>query len=555
MEDLMRQRFSDLHCHPSLYPYNRMRNLAAEHSEGFHLWAEMDQDLEKMERGARAASYPQCDPPKMTRANARLAFCSITPIEKGFFGVTEGRGFGAEALRLLSGVTAASSALKLVTESPRAAAQELAGILRAPGPVRAAVQRQVMKYGHARLRHFLSDQLDYWDEFQRELDFLRRRDGVASQGTLRRLVDGQEQAEPVQGRYHLVRDAAHLRQIAEGDADEVAFVLNIEGAHTFTIGPDQERVPDHVIFERIAALKALPTPILFVGLAHHFDNGICGHAHSILDIGELLMDQRRRMGLGFERERDIGMRTTRALLDLDEGLRDLGGKRILIDAKHLSARSRREFYDEIINPYNKMWEQRPAEEQARYPRLPVFFSHAAYSGVASLDELLAHEPQENDHWHAPPYYAWSINCCDEDVRMIWQTGGLFGLCFDQRIAGVGPGQKIDPWHWPRVVMNQIFGFVDVIMLDDRLSAQEKRRAWDCVCLGTDYDGFIDPLSAYPTALSLPALAQDLRRHLETSRHTRQIAEIGVDALVDKICWKNAYDFALRHLPAACGQTG
>lgn len=549
----MPKLFADLHCHPTFYRYNRMRNSALESSPEFQPWGRAPQDADKMEKGARAATYSQCDPAKLTEAGARLVFCSITPIEKGFFGVTEGPGFGAEVLRLLTGASAWKSALKLASGQRQDAARELVGVLRSPGPVRRAVQQLVMKYGQERLRHFMSNELDYWDEFERELAFLQARDGQQTVGEILRMEDGKQVSQEVEGRYHIVRGADHLKEIIEGSDRDIAFVLNIEGAHTFTIGPDQERVPDAVIMERIEALKALPAPMLFVGIAHHFDNGICGHAHSILDAGELIMDQSRRLGEGFEAENDIGLRVVRELMDLDEGLRDRGGKRILIDCKHMSARVRQQYYEQVIRPYNQAWEQRPAQEQARYPRLPVFFSHAAYSGVATLDEMIAHEPQENDHWHAPPYYAWSINCSDQDVRAIWESGGLFGVCFDQRIAGVGPQQKLDPWHWPRIVINQLFGFIDVIMLDDRLDAEQKRRAWDCVCLGTDYDGFIDPLTIYPTALSLPELAQDLRRALETWRHTRMIEEIGVDTLVEKICWKNIYDFTLRHLPAACGQ--
>ena len=93
--------------------------------------------------------------------------------------------------------------------------------------------------------------------------------------------------------------------------------------------------------------------------------------------------------------------------------------------------------------------------------------------------------------------------------------------------------------------------IDVIMLDDRLTKAQKKRAWDCLCLGTDYDGLIDPLSKYPTAMHLPDFAADLEQILEENKHTRYIAEIGVQELVEKICWRNAYEFALKHLPAAC----
>jgi hypothetical protein len=56
------------------------------------------------------------------------------------------------------------------------------------------------------------------------------------------------------------------------------------------------------------------------------------------------------------------------------------------------------------------------------------------------------------------------------------------------------------------------------------------------------------LPGYETIRRLPSARADLRRHLEAAKEQRGIAEIGVDELVDKIAWRNAYEFALRELP-------
>jgi len=301
-------------------------------------------------------------------------------------------------------------------------------------------------------------------------------------------------------------------------------------------------------------MRAMTHPIFFITLAHHFDNGICGHAHSIPDIGQVAMDQTPRLNEGFERHNDLGMRVVRELLDLDGKLNDRGGRRILIDVKHMSARARKEYYEEIIKPYNARHAKRPADERARFPKLPVFMSHAAYANVRTLDDLIRNQGRENDYSHRGPFYAWNINLCDEDIRTIHDTEGLIGLCFDQRVAGVMPaqGKRLPMELWPQVLMNQILAMVDVVMLDDRRSPEDRRKIWDVICIGSDYDGFIDPVSCYPTALSLPQFARDLRDHLYHLRHTRMIAEIGVDEIVEKIAWRNAYEFLLRHIDAALG---
>ena len=88
----------------------------------------------------------------------------------------------------------------------------------------------------------------------------------------------------------------------------------------------------------------------------------------------------------------------------------------------------------------------------------------------------------------------------------------------------------------------------VVFLDDRIPAKEKATVWDCVCIGSDFDGLIDPLSAYPTALAFPQFAEDLEAFLRSISHTRQIEAIGVETLVKKICWQNIHDFALKHMP-------
>lgn len=107
--------------------------------------------------------------------------------------------------------------------------------------------------------------------------------------------------------------------------------------------------------------------------------------------------------------------------------------------------------------------------------------------------------------------------------------------------------------WSALVRDHLFGLVDAVILDQRLSPESRITMWDRICLGTDYDGMIDPLKRYPTALDFDRFAEDLRAELTAHRHTRFINQIGVDTLVEKICWRNADAFLRRHLPAARAQ--
>ncbi|MEC9442164.1 MAG: hypothetical protein VYE40_13755 [Myxococcota bacterium] len=533
--------FADLHSHPTLYGFNRMRNTSAEgDAERFHPWSQHDEDLDHLKKGKRASAYSQADVAKLTASRCRLTFASITPIEKGFLLVTPQmkQNFTSEALKLATGATLVRSGAKFFRDGSADALYELSGILRNQGPVRQALQKGMMRYPLARIKHMQSPGFDYWDEFHKEYNFWKRKDGV------RQEVDSTT-AGRISGCYHMIDTEEKLHAVIEDDAaGELAMVMTIEGAHTFSIGPDDEPLADEIVLSRIKELKALPAPIFFLTLAHHFDNGICGHAHSIPDAGYVVLDQTRRMHEGLEKRDDFGARVVRELLALDENLEDNGERRILIDCKHMSARSRKEYYETIVRPANaKLAENEPA--------LPVILSHAGYSGVSSLDAMIEDTGNEDDYWHIGAYYAWNLNFCDDDIRMVHETGGIFGVCLDQRVAGILPKQKVHDEQWIHVLMQQILGVVDVIMLDDRYSPQEKARIWDCVGLGTDYDGMIDPMSRYPTTLDLDLLAMDLHEALEAIAHTRMIQEIGVETLVEKICWKNAWELVRRHFKYAC----
>lgn len=553
----MAQLFADLHCHPGLYAFNRMRNQPRmeQDPQKFHPWHQLDSNLDHMREGRRAAEYSQCNLAQMHASKTRLVFASITPIERGFFqGAKDELGnFVPELFKLLSGVTVAQSATQAIVGDHFAAARKLLGVARNRGPVRALLHRAVLKYSMPRVRFMLSEDYDYWEEFEREYDFFLSRHDQQVDVDWQHAAGAGIKRRRLTGRYRMIDGADALEQVIEGDEDDLAMLMSIEGGHVFSMGPDGERVDADVIFERIDRLKSLPYPIFYLTLAHHFDNGICGHAHSLIDAAKLVMDQTPRMHEGFEREDDLGLRVVREVLDLDEDLTDRGGRRILLDTRHMSPQTRKEYYDEVVRPYNERHDSKSAADKKRYPKIPVISSHSAHTGVATLDDLIANAQYEDDHWHRNPYYAWGINTCDEDIRMVHSSEGLFGLSFDQRIVGVPPRQTVHPSQWPYIMLNQIFGVVDVVMQDERLSADERLSMWDRVCIGTDFDGMIDPVTRYPTAMDLPTFADDLRELLWQHRHTRMIERVGVDELVEKIAWKNAYDFARRHLPSVCAK--
>lgn len=544
--------FADLHCHPTMYSFNRMRHVPELEKDPtkFHAWNIMPSNLKDMEQGKRASAYSQSGFDKCHKAGVRLLFASFTPIEKGFFQGNTGKQehpFVLEALKFVSGATMAKSSLSLLKGEPAEAAKQFGHLLKNRGPLRKLVQTFAMKYDPRHIQFMMSNDFDYWEEFLLEYQFLKQSNGKLHNTQVTWMEDGKVIEEPIQGRYWIVNNREHFKSILNEHDTDLAIILTIEGGHVFSLANDETTLPKNIIMDRITALKQMPHPIMFITIAHHFDNGFCGHAHSMMDAMGLVADQTPRMHEGFETKDDLGRSVVRHLLDIDEKLEPQGNRRILIDCKHMSAQTRAEYYEDIVKPYNDAHAQWPKKKQKAHQHIPVLFSHAAYSGINTLDELIDNAPKEHDNWSKDGYYSWNINVCDDDVRMVHQTDGLIGLVFDQRVAGVKQRDNIPKVYWPNIILRHIFDMVDVIFLDDRLGIKDKRKIWDCICLGTDFDGFIDPITCYPTVLDLPAFAEDLRAALEAQKHTRQIETIGVDNLVEKICWENIYNFTLKHL--------
>ncbi len=536
--------YADLHCHPSLYSYNRMSRTELEHDPSrFHLWHPQPENTQHMRQAKRAQTYAQSDMAKMVSGRYKIVMASITPLEKGFLVPSQktARNASTELIKLATGTTIARSGLAMLKKDRHAALNEALAILRNEGPIRQAVQQRILNYDPRRISFLMSDQYDYWEDFLHEYDYFCRKNGTLT-------TTHSPAVGSVTGRYTICDKLEQLEDITQDREDkELLVVMTIEGAHTFTMDVHDNRRPEDEIFERIDYLKDLDTPIFFLTLAHHFDNGICGHAHSMPDVVSVLSDQSHRMGEGFETENNLGRRVVQRLLALDDDLKDTGENRILIDCKHMSAQSRKEYYADIIEPANETLKKQ------RKPPIPVIFSHAAYSGVRSLDAMIRDQHKEDDHWKIGPYYAWTLHCSDEDILMILKTKGLFGVCFDQRVAGISNNQTIHPEQVHHILFQQILGAVDVAMANDDLSTKEKRAIWDCICLGTDFDGLIDPVDNYPTALDLDKFSEDLYNNLEEISHTRMIGKIGVQEIVEKIAWKNIYNFTEKHLPRAFKQ--
>ena len=212
-------------------------------------------------------------------------------------------------------------------------------------------------------------------------------------------------------------------------------------------------------------------------------------------------------------------------------------RRIHIDIRHLSTLARQEYY-KIIDKHNK---NNPED------LIPVILSHGAVNGKPSIDDNNFNPPdKDHEQVNSSGFNPWSINVYEEIIR-IHKTKGLFGVSLDERIiAGKkkiketrGSGRK----KWGRIFTDQIEYVVKLVYDKD---LPDKEEIWRRICIGSDFDGQINPANAFDTAKRFPRLRKSLLEEIGDGRFDGYRADYSVETLVDFICHDNAIQFLKTH---------
>jgi microsomal dipeptidase-like Zn-dependent dipeptidase len=210
-----------------------------------------------------------------------------------------------------------------------------------------------------------------------------------------------------------------LSKINEYDPNRLNIIFTIEGGHnlfnnTFGFNYKQQ------VLENLLDLKRSNNPYLFISLAHLARNKLATHAYGM----KLLHDRRfKPVGFGI---RSLGKKVIR------EALRR--PYRILIDIKHLSLESRKQYYNILKTEY--------AGEN-----IPIIASHVGVTGV-SYNKMPVVKCTRCWRWKKVRYCKpegipgsqtefnpWSVNLYDEEIKTIVDSNGLIGLSLDERILG------------------------------------------------------------------------------------------------------------------------
>ena len=377
--------------------------------------------------------------------------------------------------------------------------------------------------GRSRIDFLQDTKNGYWDDLLREYSFLLAMDGKTVS------LDGR----PVT--YKLVRTAADISPLIASanptDARQpytVHVLLSFEGAHVFferfsdipLTATEPSAAVQARILANVDAVKAWTHRPLFIGLAHHFYNGMCGHARSLTDkMLARLSDQ--SVGLDAPLH-PFGKKVIRRMLDGGKG------KRILIDIKHMSREARIAFFEMLDTDYAGQ-------------DIPVVASHAGVRGNAQNRSLFLDE---------------DINFSDDEIIRVGASGGLFGLQLDERrIASAAEIRNFRRYtstrkvlyHAAELVWRQIQHVVEVLDTAGHF-------AWSVPCIGSDFDGIMNPLDGVWTAEDLDKLEAYLLMHAHNYVKGDGLKRLGnaynrsIDAeeIVNRFMGENVHDFVCRN---------
>ncbi|WP_010177241.1 membrane dipeptidase [Aquimarina agarilytica] len=368
--------------------------------------------------------------------------------------------------------------------------------------------------GKKRVDHIQGLQ-DYFKDLEMEYDFYKQLNGKVV-----KLPEGKF-------RYQLVRNYKEIEELNASDDEQVTTIgvlMSIEGLHV--LNSNISKPPTEVQFlGNLQKIKSWDTPPFFVSVAHHFWNYLCGHAESFTKLVKSKVDQSDGMNLGFT---DLGRKVVSELLS------DKNGKRILVDVKHMSVASRKEYYHML-------------ETNPEYKDVPIIVSHGAANGLLAMDNQVSGGSKVADTLKAV-----DVNFFNDEIIKVAKSKGIFGFQLDERrvasdktLKNVKHSVKRSKiMHYRSELMWRQIQHVAEVLDNEGLFI------WDCLVLGTDFDGIIDPLNSFWTAEELPFLADFLERHaynyLKENKFKMPSNNIDANEVVERIMSTNGLRFLERH---------
>ena len=382
--------------------------------------------------------------------------------------------------------------------------------------VSARLANYVTSIGYDRVRH-LQMHTNYFEDFINEYNFFCR-------SAKHSYVNG------VPFKWNFIDEQESESNLLSENC--ITVIPTIEGTHIVNSGLTEYGVPldEERILRNVQKLKRLKHPPFFITFAHNFNNDLCGHAPSLEPL-KGIVDQSKNLNAGFT---PLGIRVLHSLLN------DGNGRRIFIDIKHMSLKSRYKYYRILEKEYDNS--------------IPIIVSHGAVTGRSLSGKNMS---SVNSGFYAND----SINFYDEEIVNIAKSNGLFAIQLDaKRLApkkiikkSVFRNNKKEAMRSSSLIVWRQLQHIAEILDAQGLSA------WEVCCIGSDFDGTIDPLEGVWTANDLNNLANALLLHaadylLQPNALKLECnASITPEVLVENFVWKNTINFLKKNYPIKTGR--
>ena len=269
-------------------------------------------------------------------------------------------------------------------------------------------------------------------------------------------------------RFELTKNYSQIKKnLGDNKKDIISVFFSIEGCHVFNNIGLKSIIPAHGVLNNIQTVKEWDYPPLYVSMAHHINNDLCGHAKSLSGLLGIIINQKKGLDQGFTK---LGEEVLHKLLKEEP-------RRIYIDIKHMNVKSRIEYYDILDRDYKGKC-------------IPVLVSHGAVSGRKLIKP-----------WKGEEFNTEDINFFDDEIIKIHCSGGFLGIQLDERRLCPITQERSKRWRINRAerlschskfVWNQICHIAEV--LDDK-----GLFGWGTATIGSDYDGIVDSLNGYWTS--------------------------------------------------------
>ena len=478
----MESRFIDLHIHPAMKPLGKSFNSkpGKNHSNknrSDSIWhADQPTFPDKLANILLTLTkFRQADFATLARGGAHVVCASLCGLEKGFLMTKVGTGLPGDLLNNL-----------------------------------------IVGIGKKRIDHI--QKMDtYFPDLELEYNFYKQ------------LNDTQFRIDGRKYKYKIISGFNEIEDEPEDGIKTIYIILTIEGSNVFNAGlkmMGKQVNPDEVL-ANVDKVKNWNDRLFFVGMTHHFNNEMVGHAPSLHGIVSKLCDQTEGMNAGFN---DLGKKVLHKLLD------DSNGRRVLIDLKHLSVKARQEYYQILQEDYEGQ-------------DIPLLVSHGAVNGLRSFDKRV-----EDDLFNKGKFQLDEINFFDEELIKIAETDGLFGIQFDERRlgskmeikkSGGSLNRRKMLFKKSKLVWNQLQHIAEVLNRNGQY-------AWGIQCIGSDYDGIVNSLNGFWTAEEMPLFESYLEKHAYNFTKSEQwekmesFNRLEASDIVERFMYENAYTFLKKH---------